>query len=52
MSLAEGLVFMDDFENLDENEDCVLLEKSLYGLVQAARRFNKKLAEVLVNKCW
>ena len=50
MSLPVGLVFMDDFEGLDEKKDCVLLEKSLCGLVQAARQFYKKLVEVLVNE--
>ena len=50
MSLPEGLSFIEDFEDLNDEEDCVLLVKSLYGLVQAARQFYKKLVEVLVNE--
>ena len=50
MSLPEGLSFIKDFEDLNDEEDCVLLVKSLYGLVQAARQFYKKLVEVLVNE--
>ena len=50
MSLLEGLNFMEGFESLNENEDCVLLGKSLYRIVQAARQFYKKLVEVLVDK--
>jgi len=56
MLLLEGLNCMEGFESLNKNDDCVLLGKSLYGLVQAARKFYKKLVEVLVyeldfNKC-
>ena len=31
-------------------DDCVILDKSLYGLVQAARQFHKKLLGVMKNK--
>ena len=33
----------------DEN-DCVILDKSIYGLVQAARQFHKKLLDVMTRK--
>ena len=46
----ENPVTFDDAWNYPIDEDCVLLEKSLYGLVQAARQFYKKLVEVLVNE--
>ena len=43
-------IYMTIWEGLDrhvdqvfEDDDCVILDKSIYGLVQAARQFHKKL---------
>ena len=33
-----------------DEDDCVILDKALYGLVQAARQFHKKLLDVMTNK--
>ena len=30
-------------------DDCVILDKSIYGLVQAARQFHKKLLDVMIK---
>ena len=41
-------IFMDCPQGLDSNlNDCLLLKKSLYGLVQSARQFFKKVLNVL-----
>ena len=48
MKVPEGLSLYHGKEN---NEDeCLVLNKSIYGLVQAARQFHKKLASVLTTK--
>ena len=53
----EETIFMKIPAGLDEylqttfdEDDCVILDKSLYGLVQAARQFHKKLLDVMINK--
>ena len=48
MKIPEGLDLVID-NDLDD-DDCLLLEKSLYGLIQAARQFHCKLIGVMVNK--
>ena len=48
MKVPEGLSLYHGKEN---NEDeCLVLNKSIYGLVQAARQFHKKLTSVLTTK--
>ena len=34
-------------DEADDSDDCVVLDKTLYGLVQAARQFFKKLTYVM-----
>ena len=53
----EETIFMKIPAGLEENlqttfdkDNCIILEKSLYGLVQAARQFHKKLLDVMINK--
>ena len=48
MKIPEGLDLVID-DDLDY-DDCLLLEKSMHGLVQAARQFLRKLIDVMVNK--
>ena len=33
-----------------DDDECLVLDKAIYGLVQAARQFFKKLLEILVGK--
>ena len=41
-------IYMDCPKGLDHNpDDCLVLKKALYGLVQSARQFFKKLVEIL-----
>ena len=47
MRLPDGL---EKFQDVDPSEDCLLLDKAIYGLVQAARQFYKKLKKVLVKE--
>ena len=50
MKIPKGLsVYIEDDEK-NEDEDCVILDKSIYGLVQAARQFHRKLISVLTTK--
>ena len=37
-------------EEAEDEDECVVLEKALYGLVQAARQFFKKLTHVMEDK--
>ena len=47
----EEMIFMDCPDGMEhEDDECLLLEKTIYGLVQSARRFFAKLREVLVDK--
>jgi hypothetical protein len=47
----EELIFMDCPDGMEhEDDECLLLGKTIYGLVQSARRFFAKLKEVLVDK--
>ena len=48
MKVPEGLSIYLNVEYNDE--DCVILDKSIYGLVQAARQFHRKLISVLMNE--
>ncbi len=44
-------IFMDCPEGMDHEEDeCLLLEKTIYGLLQSARYYFKKFESVLVKK--
>ena len=46
----EELIYMECPEGLEhENDEVLLLKKSLYGLVQAAGQFHKKWTEILIN---
>ena len=47
MNFPDGLQYMEGHEEYMPSEDCVKLEKSLYGLVQAAREWWKKLTSIL-----
>ena len=48
MKVPEGLSV---HLNIEYNEeDCVILDKSIYGLVQAARQFHRKLISVLMKE--
>ena len=47
----EEEIYMDCSEGLDhENDECLLLQKTIYGLVQSARQFYKKLVRTLRKK--
>ena len=46
MRLPDGL---EKFEDVEKSENCLMLNKAIYGLVQAARQFYKKLKKVLVG---
>ena len=45
MKIPEGLDAYLDFTF--ENDECLILDKAIYGLVQAARQFHKKLTNVM-----
>ena len=48
MKIPEGL---DEYlESTFENNECLILDKAIYGLVQATRQFHKKLTKVMENK--
>ena len=49
MKQPEGLEYMENENNLN-NEDALVLKQSIYGLVQAARQFFKKVSDVLIEK--
>ena len=54
MKIPEGLSIYS--ETVYDEEDCLILDRSIYGLVQAARQFHKKFISVLIedmhfNKC-
>ena len=45
MKMPEGLdVYL---ESSFENDECLILDKAIYGLVQTARQFHKKLTNVM-----
>ena len=48
MKLPEGLSIHLEMER--DDDECLILDKSIYGLVQAARQFHKKLVSVLTEK--
>ena len=48
MKVPEGMSLYQGIEN--DKEDCVILDKSIYGLVQAARQFHRKLVSVLTTQ--
>ena len=48
MKMPEGLSMYQGKEN--DDSECLILDKSIYGLVQAARQFHKKLVSVLTEK--
>ena len=39
---------LEKFEKVNRDKDCLVLNKAIYGLIQAARQFLKKLKKVLV----
>ena len=47
MKIPEGLTefLQEDFDQ----DDCFVLDKAMYGLVQAARQYNKKFIGVMVK---
>ena len=45
MKIPEGLDLY--LESAFENDECLILDKAIYGLVQAARQFHKKLTNVM-----
>ena len=48
--LAE-IIFMDCPEGMEhEKDECLALDKAIYGLVQAARQYFKKFEEILVKR--
>ena len=47
MKIPEGLSIHSDIEYSEE--DCLILDRSIYGLVQAARQFHKKFISVLMR---
>ena len=49
MKQPQGLKYMENESNIN-NEDVLVLKQSIYGLVQAARQFFKKLRDVLIEK--
>ena len=49
MKPPQGLKYMEN-ENETDNEHALVLKQSIYGLVQAARQFFKKLRDVLIEK--
>ena len=48
MKIPEGLETY--LETNFEEEDCLVLDKAIYGLVQAARQFHKRLTSVMENE--
>ena len=50
MKIPEGLSLFTRSDERNEKEDCVILDKSIYGLVQAAKQFHRKLVSVLTTK--
>ena len=47
----EEEIYMDCPKGMDhEDDECLLLEKTIYGLVQSARMYFKKFTDVLVDK--
>ena len=47
MKISKGL---EKYQQVTFGEDnCVILDKSIYGLVQAARLFHKKLLNVMIK---
>jgi hypothetical protein len=47
----EEEIYMDCPEGMEhEQDECLLLEKTIYGLVQASRQYYKKFRDVLVKK--
>ena len=49
MKQPEGLKYMENENNMND-DDALVLKQSIYGLVQAARQFFKKLRDVLIEK--
>ena len=50
MKIPEGYETVVADDKIDRNQDCFLLIKTIYGVVQAARQFYKKLSWTLTNK--
>ena len=49
MKQPEGLKYMENEDDMSD-DDALILKQSIYGLVQAARQFFKKLRNVLIEK--
>ena len=50
MKIPDGYETFVTEDKIDRNEDCFMLVKTIYGIVQAARQFYKKLSSVLTSK--
>ena len=50
MKVPVGYEIVTKDDKIDRNKQCMQLTKTIYGLVQAARQFYKKLTSVLVEK--
>ena len=48
MKISEGLDLL--INNYLYDDDCLLIEKLVCGLVQATRQFHRKLIDIMVNK--
>ena len=50
MKIIDGYETVVTEDKIDRNEDCFMLVKTIYGIVQAACLFYKKLSSVLTSK--
>ena len=50
MKIPQGLNECSKQEEFKKEEDCLMFDKALYGLVQAAREFHKKLITIMITK--
>ena len=48
--IPQGLNECSKQEVFDKEEDCLMFDKALYGLVQEAREFHKKLITIMITK--
>ena len=50
MKIPQGLNECSKQEKFDKEEDCLMSDEALYGFVQAARLFHKKLIMIMITK--